>query len=619
MQREDLTGQRFGEWEALKYAGNRSWLCRCSCGVERVVRTSTLKMGRSTNCGNKVKHPIEGIKKAEDYSGKRIGSLEVIRYIGDAKWECKCDCGNIEVQSTRYLKRSKNPRCKMCRNEYDNITGQTFGDWSVGEYIGESRFKCTCRVCGIERVISSTELKNGERIRCRHTLDKRSIEKRTAGDYEILEYYDGYAKVRCKCGMEKEISDSNIWYCRKIGYKCNHTVGMKKRFGKLTVDRYVGDGNWECTCACGNKKIVDYRNLIGGHTISCGCIKHPKYSKEEVEKFLEEFINKNGDKPFIYDIMEHLDIGMTAAYNYLDNYGLRSKLNSKFGSRIEREVYNIVYEYDKEVVLHSRKVIPPKEIDIYLPNARLAIEINGNYWHSYYNKGKTYHQEKTMECAKKGVRLIHIFEYEWRDNITREAIEQMIKGLLGGRDTIYARDLQVVEIESSRAREFLIENHMQGYATANINIALVSGENIYGLMTFGVPRFNNNYQYENVRLCFDRHVNVVGGTERMFKYFTSKYDPQSIITYVNISKFTGNIYPKIGFKLSEKKAITEPNYVWVNLITDEVLTRYQAQKHRLLSSGYGKPEQTEEEIMTEMGFVKIHDCGNIKLEYRRDN
>jgi len=112
---------------------------------------------------------------------------------------------------------------------------------------------------------------------------------------------------------------------------------------------------------------------------------------------------------------------------------------------------------------------------------------------------------------------------------------------------------------------------------------------------------------------------VVGGTERMFKYFTSKYDPQSIITYVNISKFTGNIYPKIGFKLSEKKAITEPNYVWVNLITDEVLTRYQAQKHRLLSSGYGKPEQTEEEIMTEMGFVKIHDCGNIKLEYRRDN
>jgi hypothetical protein len=55
----DLSGQQFGEWTVIKYAGRRGpthyrWLCRCSCGTEKEVRRSNLIDGSSKHCGHSV-------------------------------------------------------------------------------------------------------------------------------------------------------------------------------------------------------------------------------------------------------------------------------------------------------------------------------------------------------------------------------------------------------------------------------------------------------------------------------------------------------------------------------------------------------------------------------------
>lgn len=51
----DLTGQRFGKLTVLKPAenvGNRTtWLCRCDCGRESVVKTYRLRSGHTSSCG----------------------------------------------------------------------------------------------------------------------------------------------------------------------------------------------------------------------------------------------------------------------------------------------------------------------------------------------------------------------------------------------------------------------------------------------------------------------------------------------------------------------------------------------------------------------------------------
>lgn len=51
----DLTGQRFGRWTVLRYAGSHNgaafWECQCDCGTIRNVRASCLRSGESKSCG----------------------------------------------------------------------------------------------------------------------------------------------------------------------------------------------------------------------------------------------------------------------------------------------------------------------------------------------------------------------------------------------------------------------------------------------------------------------------------------------------------------------------------------------------------------------------------------
>ena len=46
-----------------------------------------------------------------------------------------------------------------------------------------------------------------------------------------------------------------------------------KRFGKLLVERYIGDCKYLCVCDCGNTTIVIGGNLTKGGTTSCGCLR----------------------------------------------------------------------------------------------------------------------------------------------------------------------------------------------------------------------------------------------------------------------------------------------------------------------------------------------------------
>lgn len=56
MKRLDLTGQKFGRLTVLRYAGaatngNARWECRCDCGALAVVDGYRLRKGMTTSCG----------------------------------------------------------------------------------------------------------------------------------------------------------------------------------------------------------------------------------------------------------------------------------------------------------------------------------------------------------------------------------------------------------------------------------------------------------------------------------------------------------------------------------------------------------------------------------------
>ena len=53
---KDLVGQKIGRWTVLQIAdknkwGKSQWLCRCECGNEKIVSSSSLVNGKSKSCG----------------------------------------------------------------------------------------------------------------------------------------------------------------------------------------------------------------------------------------------------------------------------------------------------------------------------------------------------------------------------------------------------------------------------------------------------------------------------------------------------------------------------------------------------------------------------------------
>lgn len=53
--RKDLTGQRFNKLTFIKFMGVRKqktyWLCRCDCGIEKIIRTVDVTTGDTKTCG----------------------------------------------------------------------------------------------------------------------------------------------------------------------------------------------------------------------------------------------------------------------------------------------------------------------------------------------------------------------------------------------------------------------------------------------------------------------------------------------------------------------------------------------------------------------------------------
>lgn len=340
---------------------------------------------------------------------------------------------------------------------------------------------------------------------------------------------------------------------------------LGKKFGDLTVIGYEqSEHKWICECSCGNVVKVYGQHLRVGDTKSCGC-----------------------------------------------RYGLR---NSAFRSYIEMEIYKFIKDnFTGKIVTNNRGVLSNnKEIDIYIPDLKVGIEVNGDYWHNDEHVEINYHKNKVIEALAKGVRLIHIYEHEWVSS--QECIKYLLLNILNKSEVVYARNTVVKEIDKETAKTFLNENHLQGYVNSSINIALYENNNLSAVMTFDKPRFNRREEYEVIRLSYRKGINIVGGTEKMFKYFLDKYKPNSIITYASMDKFTGDVYKRLKFNNIGE---TKPGYVWSR--DGIVLSRYKTMKKNLINKGLGTEEQTEDSIMKSMNYNKIYNSGNKIFIWNKNN
>ena len=302
------------------------------------------------------------------------------------------------------------------------------------------------------------------------------------------------------------------------------------------------------------------------------------------------------------------------ANSFLQGHGCPyHNFNNSFN---ENKVYEYVKQFFPDTISNDRKVLNGNELDILIPSKNIAIEYNGLYWHCELKKPKNYHLNKTEECEKKGIRLIHIFEDEWLSK--PEIWKSMLNNILGlTNEKIYARKCTIKDVETDEATTFLKKNHIQGWCPSQIKLGLYYNNELVSLMTFGRSRHfigNGKAEYELLRFCNKINTSVIGGASKLFHYFVKTYDPESIVSYADRRWSVGNLYNKLGFTFVHN---SKPNYYYI--VGTERKNRFNFRKSILVEKYNCPVDTSEREFCMKQKWYRIYDCGTKVYKWRKNS
>lgn len=449
--------------------------------------------------------------------------------------------------------------------------------------------KHVCKICNSEETIRSMAM----HLKWNHQI-------------KTNEYIEKYGEFRPKninnnnllnLGIKCEICNEKIKNNRQLMY---HISTKHKNIPKTDyILKYLIKGTHPlCKCGCGEKVTIIPHGLLDKNNI----IKyHTDYIKGHWDWVKPNWISHSQETK---DIMRKIKIDK-----------LKEDPSSFFEktSKGEIDLLNFIQSLGFNIVPNEREILCGKELDIFIPQLNIAIEYNGIYFHSDKFKNKNDHLNKTKECELKGIRLIHIWESDWlyRNEIIKS---NLINILNKTPNKIYARKCEIREISSKISNEFLINNHIQGNCLSKINLGLYYNNELISVMTFGKLRKNlgnisQKDHYELLRFCNKLNTSVIGGASKLFKYFLKNYKPKNIISYANRDWSKGNLYDKLGFKLIN---YTPPGYHYYK--SKIKYNRFNFRKDILVKQGYDS-NKTEFQIMDELGYNRVWNCGNIKYEY----
>jgi hypothetical protein len=280
-----------------------------------------------------------------------------------------------------------------------------------------------------------------------------------------------------------------------------------------------------------------------------------------------------------------------------------------FKSSIQQEVIEYIKSLSLSNILSmqtdTRKIISPKELDIYFDDILFAIEVNGSYWHSELNnRGNKYHIDKLNACKERGIDVFFVWEHLW--NTKKDIIKSRISNKFNCSKKIYARKCEIRPVSKSDKVKFLEYSHLQGDCGSSVEIGLYIGDTLYSVMTFGKPRFNSAYKWELLRFSTILGTTVIGGASKLFKHFIKTVNPENVISYSDKQYGSGAVYGNLGFEFI---STSPPSYYYTNNYKSfENRMKYQKHKLSKLLDNFN-PGRTEWENMQDHGYDRIWDCG----------
>lgn len=291
-----------------------------------------------------------------------------------------------------------------------------------------------------------------------------------------------------------------------------------------------------------------------------------------------------------------------------------------FSSKAENEIADILRTLGENVKQHNRSLLRGGEIDIYLPERKIAIEYNGLYWHTIDKNGKhkNYHHDKWQACKDLGIQLIQIWEDDWHERrevilrsiihklgISQEATDKFPSLGIIKKAPVYARKTKVVLLAKKEAEPFLEENHIQGFASGSYYVGLkdVGGE-ICAVLILKKEKGN---ALNIIRYATDRSVQ--GGFTKTLKYATKAWNPNKFITFSDNCISDGSLYRNNGFLADKNLA---PDYMYVVGKDRKHKFGYRLKRFKNDPSLKWEPGLTESQLAQMNSLYRIYDAGKIR-------
>ena len=465
-------------------------------------------------------------------------------------------------------------------------------------------------------------------------------------DYSKVEYRNAVDKVRIICPEHGEFLQAPMQHL--LGHGCPKCKGrgmnleeMIDAFRKVHGDRYdyskvekpVNMNRGKVCVICpehGEFWQTPSKHLQGQGCPKCAKIKANVEKKLTTWDFIERAKEIHGNR-YDYSEVEYEDAQVKVKiicskhgafeqkpFDHLTGHGCPkcAILYSYAESEIYRYLCNILGK--DEVAFRDRSHIGKQEIDIYVPSRKIGIEYNGLYWHSEAGgKDKWYHYNKMKACNDNGIRLIQIFEDEYAEK--KDIVLSKLTHILGIAPVgpkVMGRLTSVTEIDKETARNFLSQNHIQGYANCTVALGAYYQGVIVGVMCFS--KTGKEGEWILTRFATDSKYLCQGIGGKMFAYFKRNYDPIQVKSFAD-RRWTldkdNNLYVKLGFELEEE---LPPDYHYI----DKTNPMHRIHKFNLrkkpLHRKYGlNMDMTEKQMVEVLGYVKVWDCGLLKYVWKK--
>lgn len=391
-------------------------------------------------------------------------------------------------------------------------------------------------------------------------------------DYLVKHYMNGEHPKCQECGDKTEYvrgGQGFLRFCKKHGNLGRAAWSKENGFG-AKQDPNQNNGKTKETCP--TIKAASEKRILKKHVFK-------KYLSTINKKYIlnMDYAEYSSADQEVTCLCKKCKLSLTSSFTNFRKQTVRCYKCNPNGSLAEiafvEEIMDRFQLSFDDIKRNTRTIIPPNEIDLFIPSHKLGIEYHGLFWHSYPNKAKKYHQSKALAALNSGNQVLQFFADEV--DTKKEIVLSIIANKLGKSQKFDARKMKIIQVSASVAGAFYESNHLSGRGRLNnnFNYALMNGNEMISCLSLG--KYLKTSSMEIMRFANKINCNVRGAFSRLLSHFIKANGYSGdIFSYCDLRIGNGSVYLVNGFSLVKT---TKPDYWYTNNTIREHRFKYRAQ------------------------------------------